>query len=336
MSAVKPTAPSVPPASLGEFGAMTVEDAIAAAAARYGNRGKWGPEDHVGTANYIDAAKRLAAATLVTKGASFSLAFPFDSNGPQTGQFGRINPLHTMTFSGSDVASGALTLPHGFGAADDHVTMPLQCGTQWDALSHIFDRGEMWNGYPCSEVSSFGARKCGVEHLASRLVSRGVLLDVARAKGSDVLGDGYAITEADLETTIAAQGPSANVGRGDILVVRTGQLGARRAKGWADFAGGAAPGLSFSTLGWLHRREIAAVATDTWGVEVRPNEWPGAFQPFHQVAIPHVGLVLGEMWDVDALSDHCRSDGVYEFFLVAQPLPITGAVGSPVNPIAIK
>lgn len=322
--------------SLGEFAGMSAEAAIDAAARKYGNRGRWGPDDHVGTANYITAEKIRSAAQLVRSGRSFSLAFPFDASGPQTGQFGRINPLHSMTVTGSDCAAGNVPLPHGVGFADDHVTMPLQCGTQWDALSHAFDRGEMWNGYSCTEVSSFGAAKCGIEHLAERLVSRGVLLDVARMKGVDVLPDAYAITEDDLEHTITRQGSSAAVGRGDIVVVRTGQLGVRRASGWGDFAGGPAPGLSFSTLGWLHRSQIAAVATDTWGVEVRPNQWPGAFQPFHQVAIPHMGLLLGEMWEVDALAADCASDGVWEFLLIAQPLPVTGAVGSPVNPIALR
>ena len=95
--------------------------------------------------------------------------------------------------------------------------------------------------------------------------------------------------------TIAAQGRSA-VGRGDIVLVRTGQLARARRDGWGDYAGGAAPGLSFTTADWLHGTEIAAIATDTWGFEVRPNEFDDAFQPLHQVAIPHIGLFLGEMW----------------------------------------
>ena len=82
--------------------------------------------------------------------------------------------------------------------------------------------------------------------------------------------------------------------------------------------------------------EIAAIATDTWGFEVRPNEFPNAFQPLHQVAIPNMGLLVGEMWDLDGLAEECAGDGVYEFWLTAAPLPITGAVGSPVNPIAVK
>jgi hypothetical protein len=69
---------------------------------------------------------------------------------------------------------------------------------------------------------------------------------------------------------------------------------------------------------------------------VRPNEFDEAFQPFHQVAIPHIGLTLGEMWDLDALAADCAADGIFAFFLTAAPIPITGAVGSPVNPLAIK
>ena len=69
---------------------------------------------------------------------------------------------------------------------------------------------------------------------------------------------------------------------------------------------------------------------------MRPIEFPNAYQPFHQVAIPHIGLMLGEIWTLDELAEDCAGDGVYDFQLVAQPLPFTGAVGSPVNPIAIK
>ena len=90
------------------------------------------------------------------------------------------------------------------------------------------------------------------------------------------------------------------------MLVRTGQLSRARREGWGDYAGGAAPGLSFTTAGWLHRTEIAAIATDTWGFEVRPNEFDDAFQPLHQVAIPHIGLLIGEMWDLDALAARLR------------------------------
>ena len=69
---------------------------------------------------------------------------------------------------------------------------------------------------------------------------------------------------------------------------------------------------------------------------MRPNEFDIAFQPLHQVAIPNIGLFLGEMWDLDALAADCAADSRWDFFLTAAPLPVTGAVGSPVNPIAVK
>jgi len=94
--------------------------------------------------------------------------------------------------------------------------------------------------------------------------------------------------------------------------------------------------LSFHSAEWIHKQEIAAVATDTWGMEVRPNEIAGALHPLHQIFLPQMGLPIGEIFDLEELAADCAGDGVYEFFLVAPPLPITGAVGSPVNPIAIK
>ena len=136
--------------------------------------------------------------------------------------------------------------------------------------------------------------------------------------------------------TMKAQGASSMVGRGDLLLVRTGRLARARREGWGDYAGGASPGLSFTTADWLHGSEIAGIATDTWGFEVRPNEFDDAFQPLHQVVIPHIGLYIGELWDLDALAADCAADGVYEFWLSAEPLPVTGAVGAPVAPVAVK
>jgi len=316
----------------------TAEQAIAAAAARYRNWGRWGPDDRLGTVNFIDEAKRRQAATLVRRGVSISLSQSFDTDGPQKGWRRRTNPVHTMTDTGTDAAAGKQGFPHGIGGADDVIAMPLQCSTQWDGLGHIFDHGMAWNGRPAGDVvTSDGDLVTGIEHLASSIVSRGVLLDVGRVVGEDgELPDGFAITEEHLQATIAAQGSTSQVGRGDIVLVRTGRLTRARREVWHDYAGGASPGLSFWTAGWLHSTEIAAIATDTWGFEVRPNEFPNAFQPLHQVAIPNIGLLIGEMWDLDALGEDCAGDGVYEFLLAAGPLKVTGAVGAPLNPLAVK
>jgi kynurenine formamidase len=314
------------------------EGAIAATAARVSNWGRWGDDDVHGTMNFLTDTKRREAAGLVRTGRSYSLSQSFDMDGPQKGWRRRTNPVHTMLDTGTDAVAGVQGFPHGIGGADDVIAMPLQCSTQWDGLGHIFDHGRAWNGRPADQVvTSLGDHVTGIETVADLVAGRGVLLDVGRALGSDgELPDGFAITEEHLVATIAAQGPTAAVGRGDVVLVRTGQLTRARREGWGDYAGGPAPGLSFTTADWLHTTEISAIATDTWGFEVRPNEFDHAFQPLHQVAIPHLGLFIGEMWDLDALADACAADGHYDFFLTAAPLRITGAVGAPVNPLAVR
>jgi kynurenine formamidase len=315
------------------------EAEIAALAEAFRNWGRWGEHDVLGTLNFITADKRLEAAGLVREGRAISLAQAFDTDGPQRGWRRRTNPVHTMTDTGTDAERGTQGFPHGIGGADDVIAMPLQCSTQWDGLGHIFDHGSAWNGRRAGDVvTSDGDLVTGIEHAASVIVSRGVLLDVGRflAPESGELADGYAITTADFEACIAAQGATSRVGRGDIVLVRTGQYTRTRREGWGEYAGGAAPGLSLTCAGWLYETEIAAIATDTWGFEVRPNEFDApAFQPLHQVVIPNMGLTIGEMWNLDALAEECGRLGRYEFLLSAPPLPITGAVGSPINPLAL-
>jgi kynurenine formamidase len=312
-----------------------MSDIIRETAARCRNWGKWGPDDERGTLNYITPDLVTRAAQLVRRGAIFSLALPFNAKGPQINQPRRFNPIHRMMLTGPDFTTGALKLPGGVGFTDDMVTMPLQCGTQWDALSHCFTDGRMYNGYDANQVASNGARKNGIEKIAAGVVSRGVLLDIPRVKQVRWLEPGYAITVDDLDQALAAHRVAA--GRGDILIVRTGHLAlCRDRQEWGTYAGGDAPGLSFYTAEWVHMHELAGVATDTWGMEVRPNEIPDSFQPLHQIFIPAMGLLIGEIFDLEALADDCAADGVYEFFFTAPPLPITGAVGSPINPLALK
>jgi kynurenine formamidase len=322
--------------SAGRIDRSDPEAAIAEAAKAYSNWGRWGEDDVLGTLNFLDEAKRREGAALIRDGVSFSLSQAFDMDGPQQGWLRRTNPVHTMLATGTEAALGGQGFPHGFGGADDVIAMPLQCSTQWDGLGHIFDHGMAWNGRPAEKVVTCeGDLVTGIEHMAPHVAGRGVLLDVGLVIGEGCeLPDGFAITEEHLTATAEAHGVS--VGRGDLVLVRTGRLARARHEGWGAYAGGPAPGLSFSTAGWLHRSEIAGIATDTWGFEVRPNEFDDAFQPLHQVAIPHIGLLIGEMWDLDALAAHCAADGRYEFWLTAAPLPITGSVGSPVNPIAVK
>ena len=317
---------------------LTMAD-LRAAADRLKNWDRWGGQDEVGTLNYIRPEDIVAAARLVQKGKVMSLALPFDNRGPQGGKSdypatGRFNPVHVMLRTGTDAYSGVLD-DRKIRTADDVVIMPMQCGTQWDALSHVFYGNHMWNGYDCRSVTSFGAQKCGIEKTKDKMVGRGVLFDMVRMLGGDSLADGFAITNNLLDR--AEEFFKTEVRRGDFLIVRTGHMEQKlRAGKWDGYSGGDAPGLAFETLDWLQKKKVSAIATDTWGVEVRPNEMEEVLSPFHWIAIPIMGLTLGEIFYLEEIAADCAEDGRYEFLFVAPTLPVTGAVGSPTNPMAIK
>lgn len=304
-------------------------------AKQYRNWGRWGADDELGAANFITPETIKAAATLVRTGKVFSLALPLDSEGPMTGAFGRNNPVHVMLQDGGDVISGAQNHLNTLRYTDDAIFMPLQCSTQWDALAHIYHDGQMYNGYGPEQVDSGGARKNSITNLKDRAIARGVLLDLPRYKNKRWLEEGEPISKEDLEGCAASVG--VEVREGDMVLVRTGQLLERRELGtWGTFAGGPAPGLAISAADFFCPRNVTAVSTDTWGTEVIPNETAEVFQPLHIIMLVNAGMYLGEMWDMEELAADCAEDGVYEFMVVAAPLTVTGSVGSPVNPQAIK
>ena len=308
---------------------------------RLSNWGRWGKEDQLGTLNHIGAGEVRRAAREVKIGRVFSMAIPLDSKGPQRGAAGRFNPMLLMTRDGSDAMTGAYSLDWLGGAeketrsTDEVIIMPTQGGTHWDSLAHIIHRDVMYNGWKASEVSSTGAKKNGIVNSREKIVGRAVLLDIPRAYRRKWLTPGEGITGMMLEE--AAEKQSVKVRQGDVLLVRTGHLAAARKRGsWGDYAGGDAPGLSIDSLEWLARKKVAAVASDTWGLEVQPFEVKEVHIPFHVLAIVYMGLTLGEIFDLEALAEDSAADGRYASFFAAQPLPFTKGVASPINPLAIK
>ncbi|WP_181724322.1 cyclase family protein [Nocardia gipuzkoensis] len=314
------------------------------------NWGRWGAADELGTLNFITPDKVAQAARLVRHGRVFPLGVDFGSSGPQGAFKFRHNPVHVMTVDGGDAATltqyGPKWLRNSVGRElsgffednpfrfnDDLIIMPLQAATQWDALSHVYYDDHLYNGFPASSVTSLGAYHCGIDKVDGKgITSRGVLLDLVRHRGADTfLEAGNPITPDELNEVAKAQG--VEVGRGDILLIRTGW--------WARFleAGdGTEPysGLDWRCATWLHEREIAAVAADNLMVEDPVSGVDGTFLPMHMLCLRDMGLMLGEYWDLTALAADCAADGVYEFQLIAPPLRVIGAVGSPINPIAIK
>ncbi len=307
---------------------------------RLSNWGRWGSDDQVGTLNYIGPETVRSALQEVREGRVFSLAIPLDSKGPQRGAAGRFNPMLLMTRDGGDAITGAYPTDWLNGAdketrsTDEVVIMPTQGGTHWDSLAHIIHNDVMYNGRSASQVSSTGAKKNGIFNSRERMVGRGVLLDIARLLGKDWLSPGEGIPGSTLEEAAKKQG--VQVRRGDIVLVRTGHMAAARKRGeWADYAGGDEPGLSIDSLEWMKEKEVAAVASDTWGAEVQPFEVKEVHIPFHILAIVYMGLTIGEIFDLEALSGYCDEKKRYSFFFAAQPLPFTRGVASPINPVAI-
>ena len=292
------------------------------------NWGRWGAEDELGTINLITPDVVRRAGGLIKSGKTFSLALPLGPDGPQIGLIpGRINPLRTML-----VINEPAFDPEGFLTSDDVVTMGLQAGTHWDSLAHATYLGRMYNGFPLDTVTSHGAAKCGIGNV-TRLVSRGVLLDVARAKGKERLDVPYAITGDDLDQ--AAEFGKVTVQAGDIVLVRTGLMQILKEGDKAAYHGGTGP--SFWSVQWFRDHDVAAVATDNITFEYLDFEkHPELILPVHLLHLTEMGMTQGQNFDMEALSADCADDGVYEFLLEASPEPFVNGLGSPVNPIAIK
>jgi kynurenine formamidase len=302
------------------------------------NWGRWGSDDRRGTANLITPDKVAAAAGLVKSGKVFSLAMPIDASVPTYP--GRSAPNHYFKHSGSDVVTGnplQATKPDAVIASDDGIDMNLQGSTQWDGLGHCQYRDTLYNGFWSGNVTAYGGDPAlGIENMRESFVGRGILLDFPRFAGVDNLEPGTSINTKMLEEICDKQGVV--VGPGDIVLIRTGHLllwdpTADQAAKWEYFTN--SPGVGASGISWFVDNDIAATASDTASFEVSPYENDEALA-VHRAFLIDLGLTIGELWDLEALAEACADDGVYEFLLVAPPLYIPSAVGSPLNPIAIK
>jgi hypothetical protein len=235
------------------------EEALRAIALQVRNWGRWGPDDELGTLNYITPERIAAACRLATTGKVFALGIPLDRNGPQSGTRARFNPIHTMFRDGGDAPKtpAEIRAMEGYGGSDDWIVMPLQCVTQWDSLAHIFYEGKMYNGYDAALVTSSGAAH----------------YDLIRF-----------------------------------------------------------PGVSVHTAPWLHARQIAAIAMTPRGGGLPVGD--RGFRNFFHVSDPQHTYARRDLPE-DLVAD-CATDGRYAFLLVAPPLPVTRAVGTPINPYALK
>jgi kynurenine formamidase len=298
------------------------------------NWGRWGDDDQRGTLNHITPETLKGAAETVSAGKLFNLGLNFDRNGPQTGLGGRFNPKLYAT----DLTTPLNPAKPSAVYSDDVIHMPLQAATQWDALGHVHYDGVLYNNCKaCDTLSEKGAARLGIEHLATPgIMSRGVLLDIARLKGVERLPTDYAISVDDLNAACARQGVSMR--KGDVVLIRTGHI--QRFTIDKDRAGftGLQPGVAPACAEWVHDHSLAAVCADNLAVEVMSAEGLSSDMPlaFHMFCLRDMGCPLGEMFNLDVLAADCAEDGRYAFLLSAPPIAFTNAFGSPVNPLALK
>jgi kynurenine formamidase len=301
--------------------------------------GRWGAHDERGMLNLVDdAAVRRGAACVVT-GESIPVGLPLSGKGVQAGLIkDRENPRHRMV--------SVLAAPTGdvlqYAMNDDAIDLGTQVSTHWDALAHVSYRGMLYNGFPADTVTEAGAAHCGIDRVGA-LITRGVLLDVARARGVDRLEGAHPIGPDDLDAALALAGVALEPG--DAVLLRTGQMqlfhaGDRIAYSFPS------PGLTVDAAPWLHDHGVAALATDTLTYEVFPRRDLGPngehfsradlVMPVHVLLLVEMGLLQGQNFDLEALAADCASDGRYTFFLAANPEPFVGGCGSMVNPVAVK
>ena len=217
----------------------------------------------------------------------------------------------------------------GGSAASELIITGGHVGTHIDALAHVSQEGRLHGGLDAAEAQRGGRfSELGVETIAP-MVCRGWLLDVPRALGVRACAPGYEITPDDLAAAAARQ--DVHAGTGDVVLVRTGW-----AQHWDDheayvgFDSGV-PGPGEAGARWLAALGPRAVGADSIAFEHLAPGAGHALLPAHRVLLVEHGIHIIETLNLEELA-YAR---VYEFAFVLAPLPLVGATGSPVRPLAV-
>jgi kynurenine formamidase len=312
------TAPGAKPVSAAEF-AEVYEQCK--------NWGRWGAEDQRGALNYITPRQVAAATALVRSGITVGCSWPLDTKaGPD-------NPkpvVHHMTMlADADIGDGgSLRFTADFVGVEFHG----DAHSHIDALCHVVYQGRLYNGLAVEEaVGSVGASRQTMDVAHNGLVSRGVLLDIPRLRGTAWVEPGEALLRDELEAAERSQG--VRMGEGDVVLLRTGHARKRLDEGPWD-AANAKAGVHTSAMPLFHERKVAAIGFDGDG-EAVPSNCEGVMYPIHAIGVNAMGLYFLDSLLLEDLAAACEVQGRWEFLLVIAPLRLAAGTGSPVNPIAV-
>ena len=283
------------------------------------NWGRWGDDDQLGALNLITPEKRVQAAGLVRAGVSVSLSHNYLTERAEDATSPFAHEMLGLNRPGPFVSDRFNIAYHGY--AHSHM----------DSLCHMAHNGQMYNGFTrAGDVSEDGCAKLSILDVKQGLLTKGVLMDIARLKGVEYLEPGTPIYVEDLEAWERQTG--ARVEPGDILLVRAGRW-ARRAEVGPWATGRSAAGLHASVGPWLRERDIAMIGSD-YTNDALPSGVDGVPQPIHQLVLVAMGVRIFDNLDLEALAVEAARQNRWEFMLSAAPLAVEGGTGSPLNPIA--
>jgi kynurenine formamidase len=295
------------------------------------NWGRWGPDDQLGTLNYITPDTIRAAASTVYSGRRVSMAIPINKvAGPDNPQ-----PAVHFLSQGHDVSIDSSKVRFAL----DFMGMACHgdCHTHVDALCHLSYDGLAYNGRQATDVvKTTGATALDISVQSTGVVGKGVLLDIPKLRKVKWLEPGEAVTRAELEACENEEG--VRLAEGDILVLRTGHHRRRQELGpWDNSpppSGEGKAGLHVDAIPWMHERRIAAFLPDGDG-ETVPSVVNDVTYPIHPLQVVAMGMLVADSLQLEDLAGACEAEQRYEFMVVGLPLRLPGATGSPWNPIAI-
>lgn len=294
------------------------------------NWGRWGKDDERGTLNHLTSERIAAAGRLIRSGKQVSCARNFPVvPGPE-------NPtpaLHHMVMGGDDPCGHGVP---GLEVSLDFIGIAFHglASSHIDALCHVFVDGQMYNGFPATDVRSTGARRNSIMAAKDGIVGRGVLLDIPRLRGKPFVDLKRPVTIDELDAAEKAQGIT--VGEGDILLVAVGRDAQKQHEPHKHGEEYAMAGLDPNCIPWLHARGISVLGSDAVHDPSPPVHMIDGWRiPVHMCALAGMGLHLLDNLYLADLQNTCAAEARWEFFFAVAPLRIERGTGSPANPIAI-
>lgn len=291
----------------------------------------FGPQDEIGMLNKVTPDSVFKVLRRISSGKTYDLSVEFYVGMPSYYFLGqpRFQIWNVHTPQGTIVDD-----PNGLGKEkNSHVTysgsafsMYAHTGTHIDALSHFGLQGRIYNGFKTEDhLGDRGWRKAGIEKFPP-IIARGVLVDVARYKGLEVLPESYGITVEDIQGTLRAQ--NVVLEDGDVVMVRTGRM--RWFKDNDKYMHNT-PGLTRESANFLADRGAIVIGVDNISTDVWPAQESKNWIPVHSAMLSQRGVPIMQNVNLETLA----ADRVYQFAWFGAPLKLRGSDGAPMRPVAI-